>query len=120
LSYTAIGEHVGMAQRMESVAPPGGVMLSESTAHLVEDHTLLGERELVHVKGVEGLILTRRLLQAPRPARRGHHRRLGADRPPVGTERYQGHLGTVDRRPRRRGRRRRTARPMIGGNPYSS
>jgi len=25
-----------MAQRMESVAPPGGVMVSESTARLVE------------------------------------------------------------------------------------
>ena len=36
LGYTAIGEQVGMAQRMESVAPPGGVMLSESTARLVE------------------------------------------------------------------------------------
>lgn len=32
LGYTAIGEQVGMAQRMESLAPPGGVMLSESTA----------------------------------------------------------------------------------------
>jgi adenylate cyclase len=30
LGYTAIGEQVGMAQRMESVAPPGGVMLGES------------------------------------------------------------------------------------------
>src|SRR4029079_3033839 len=29
--YTAIGEQVGMAQRMESVAPPGAVMLSGST-----------------------------------------------------------------------------------------
>ena len=28
--YTAIGEQVGLAQRMESAAPPGGVMLSES------------------------------------------------------------------------------------------
>ncbi len=28
LGYAAIGEQVGMAQRMESVAPPGGVMLS--------------------------------------------------------------------------------------------
>ena len=28
LSYTAVGEQVGMAQRMESVAPPGAVMLS--------------------------------------------------------------------------------------------
>src|ERR1700755_349488 len=37
LGYTAIGEQVGMAQRMESVAPPGGVMLSASTARLVED-----------------------------------------------------------------------------------
>ena len=36
LGYTAVGEHVGMAQRMESVAPPGGVMLSSSTARLVE------------------------------------------------------------------------------------
>jgi class 3 adenylate cyclase len=35
-SYTTIGDQVGMAQRMESVAPPGGVMLSESTARLVE------------------------------------------------------------------------------------
>ena len=34
--YTAIGEQVGMAQRMESVAPPGGVMLSASTARLVD------------------------------------------------------------------------------------
>ena len=32
LGYTAIGEQVGMAQRMESVAEPGGVTLSESTA----------------------------------------------------------------------------------------
>jgi len=34
--YTAIGEQVGMAQRMESVAPPGAVMLSASTARLVD------------------------------------------------------------------------------------
>jgi class 3 adenylate cyclase len=30
--YTAIGEQVGMAQRLGSVAPPGGVMLSAPTA----------------------------------------------------------------------------------------
>ena len=40
--YTAIGEQVGMAQRMESVAPPGGVMLSASTARLVEGAAALG------------------------------------------------------------------------------
>ena len=51
LGYTAIGEQVGMAQRMESVAPPGGVMLSESTARLVEHAAVLGEPELVHYQG---------------------------------------------------------------------
>ena len=50
-SYTTIGEHVGMAQRMESVAPPGGVVLSESTARLVENSADLGETEMVTIKG---------------------------------------------------------------------
>ena len=50
-SYTAVGHQVGMAQRMESVAPPGGVMLSESTARLVEDATMLGEPQNVQIKG---------------------------------------------------------------------
>ena len=40
--YTAVGEQVGMAQRMESVAPPGGVMLSASTARLVDGAANLG------------------------------------------------------------------------------
>jgi class 3 adenylate cyclase len=42
LGYTAIGEQVGMAQRMESVASPGGVMLSASTARLVDGAAALG------------------------------------------------------------------------------
>jgi adenylate cyclase len=62
LGYTAVGEQVGMAQRMESVAPPGGVMLSESTARLVEDRVVLGERETVHIKGVDVGVPARRLL----------------------------------------------------------
>jgi adenylate cyclase len=41
--YTTVGEQVGMAQRMESVAPTGGVMLSASTARLVEGAVVLGE-----------------------------------------------------------------------------
>jgi adenylate cyclase len=49
--YTAVGDQVGMAQRMESVAPPGGVTLSESTARLVEAAAVLGERQLLHIKG---------------------------------------------------------------------
>jgi adenylate cyclase len=63
-AYTAVGEQVGLAQRMESVAPPGGVMLSESTARLVEHDTVLGAPEWVHVKGAEQPLLARRLLGA--------------------------------------------------------
>ena len=62
LGYTALGAQVGMAQRMESVAPPGGVMLSASTARLVEGAASLGELELVQIKGAEELVPVRRLL----------------------------------------------------------
>lgn len=60
--YRATGVHVGWAQRMESVAPPGGVMLSESTAHLVEHLATLGPPQSVTVKGADGPVLVRRLL----------------------------------------------------------
>src|SRR6516162_7222201 len=62
LGYTTIGEQVGMAQRMESVAPPGGVMLSASTARLVEGNATLGESELVQIKGVDAPMPAQRLL----------------------------------------------------------
>jgi class 3 adenylate cyclase len=62
LGYTAVGEQVGMAQRMESVAPPGGVMLSNSTARLVEDAATLGDAELLQIKGAEESMPARRLL----------------------------------------------------------
>jgi len=62
LGYTAIGEQVGMAQRMESAAPPGGVMLSESTARLVEGAAVLGDAELVHIKGADQPVCSRQLL----------------------------------------------------------
>lgn len=64
LGYTAIGDQVGMAERMQSVAPPGGVMLTESTARLVEGRVVLGECEIVHVKGFDEGVPARRLLSA--------------------------------------------------------
>ncbi len=70
LGYTAIGEQVGMAQRMESVAPPGGVMLSESTARLVEDAATLSEPEMVHIKGAQDPVTARRLIAAKSDHRR--------------------------------------------------
>ena len=62
LGYAATGEHVGLAQRMESVAPPGGVMLSESTARLVEHIAVLTEPEWVHIKGADEPVRARRLV----------------------------------------------------------
>jgi class 3 adenylate cyclase len=61
-SYTSIGAQVGLAQRMESVAPPGGVLLSESTARLVDGAATLSEPELVRVKGADAPVTARRLL----------------------------------------------------------
>ncbi|MBV8787550.1 MAG: AAA family ATPase, partial [Mycobacterium sp.] len=60
--YGTVGEQVGMAQRMESVAPAGEVMLSASTARLVEGTANLGDLELVRIKGAETPVLARRLL----------------------------------------------------------
>lgn len=66
LGYTAIGEHVGLAQRMESIAPPGGVMLSASTARLVESAATLDAPESVRVKGGDEPMPARRLLSIGR------------------------------------------------------
>jgi class 3 adenylate cyclase len=62
LGYAATGEHVGMAQRIESVAPPGGVMLSETTARLVEHAVMLGEPQRLHIKGADAAVPVRRLV----------------------------------------------------------
>ena len=62
LGYAATGETVGFAQRMESVAPPGGVMLSESTARLVEHTVMLAEPEWVRIKGADEPVRARRLV----------------------------------------------------------
>src|SRR6201999_4214521 len=87
LGYTAVGEQVGMAQRMEAAAPPGGVLLSESTARLVEDRVVLAEPEMVRIKGVEAAVPARRRVAADVELRRrprhegplvGRHREMGA------------------------------------------
>jgi class 3 adenylate cyclase len=80
LGYTAVGEQVGMAQRMESVAPPGGVMLSASTARLVEGTATLGESELLQIKGADGPVAAYRLLgmgEGNRAARRAESNLVG-------------------------------------------
>jgi adenylate cyclase len=76
LGYTAIGEQVGMAQRMESAAPPGGVMLSESTARLVEGAVVLAEPEAARIKGSSDPIPAHRLITTTSEQRRRSDPRL--------------------------------------------
>jgi adenylate cyclase len=77
IAYTATGSHVGMAQRMESVAPPGGIMLSESTVRLIENDFALGAAEFVRIKGSDDSVPARRLLAASLERRTGRqHARL--------------------------------------------
>ncbi|MCV7125841.1 ATP-binding protein [Mycobacterium lacus] len=86
LGYTAVGAQVGMAQRMETVAPPGGVMLSESTARLVENRVVLGERETVRIKGVDAGVPARRLLSLDS----GRHHKPRHESRLVGRQREKG------------------------------
>ncbi len=85
--YTAIGEQVGMAQRMESVAPPGGVMLSVSTARLVEGAASLDEPELVQIKGADKPVAAQRLLGMEERHRAHRARRVESGRAAVGDAR---------------------------------
>ncbi|MFY9918375.1 MAG: AAA family ATPase, partial [Mycobacterium sp.] len=62
LGYAATGEHVGMAQRMEAAAPAGGVLLSQSTAQLVEHVAELTEPAWVRIKGADEPVLANRLI----------------------------------------------------------
>src|SRR5690242_18988423 len=81
LGYTGIGDQEGMAQRMESVAPPGGVMISESTARLVAHIALVGELELVTIKGSQERVPAHRLIAvaAREPAEVPHSTLVGRD-----------------------------------------
>jgi PAS domain S-box-containing protein len=50
-NYTAIGDTVNMAQRLESVADPGKTLLSEATYRVVAEHVVAEPRGEVQLKG---------------------------------------------------------------------
>jgi class 3 adenylate cyclase/tetratricopeptide (TPR) repeat protein len=52
VEYTAVGSTVGVAQRMEALAEPGAVYLSEATAHIVEGFFELRPLGRMMVKGL--------------------------------------------------------------------
>jgi len=61
IEYTALGHTVGLAQRMEALAEPGCVYLSEHTARLVAGHFRLADLGCFDVKGVTGPVQVFRL-----------------------------------------------------------
>src|SRR6516165_8330073 len=52
MDYTAQGQTVGLAQRMEALAEPGHICVSEHTARLVEGYFQLRDLGRSNVKGV--------------------------------------------------------------------
>ena len=62
LGYTAIGQARWDGSANGVGRPPGAVMLSESTARLVEDAAILGQRQMVHIEGADSPLPTRLLL----------------------------------------------------------
>ena len=109
-SYTTVGDQVGMAQRMESVAMPGGVVVSESTARLVEGQVVLGERRLVQIKGADAPVPAYALLSITGLVSRddcAHHDLRGQGLGDVGPD---GDARPIDQRSWLRGESRRAAR----------
>jgi len=85
MDYTALGHDLGLAQRMESLAEPGHICLSEQTARLVEGYFQLRDRGRVEVKGRAGCRVrpggNRNIPYAPRPLPRPRPLRLRRARP---------------------------------------
>jgi adenylate cyclase len=52
LSYTIIGREVNIAQRLESQAEPGGILLSYETYAHVQDMVAVEERQAIRLKGI--------------------------------------------------------------------
>lgn len=80
LDSTALGHTVGLAQRMESIAEPGRIYLTQHTARLVEGSFLLEELGPMQVKGSKdplGVFV----LNGPAIRRSSRH---GTDRPTAG------------------------------------
>ena len=87
VEYTAVGNTVGLAQRMESLAEPGTVYVTAATARLVDGYFELRDLGVRPVKGMQDPLPVFELI-APGPLRttlevaaaRGFSRFVGRDR----------------------------------------
>jgi adenylate cyclase len=51
LDYTAMGDSVNLAKRLQEIAKPMQILLSEDTYRLVRDHVEVQELEPIQVRG---------------------------------------------------------------------
>jgi class 3 adenylate cyclase len=86
MDYTAQGQSVGLAARMQQLAEPGTVLLTETTARLVEGFCVLSDASVRSVKGVSAPIRVFELAamgpartRLAAAARRGLTRLIGRD-----------------------------------------
>ncbi|MBN1836872.1 MAG: AAA family ATPase, partial [Spirochaetales bacterium] len=79
--YTAMGDAVNVAARLQSLAEPNSVLVAERTHELIADHVEVRDRGWFTVKGKSRKVRAFRLLavRAPRPTDRG----MGALRSPL-------------------------------------
>jgi adenylate cyclase len=58
MDYTAIGDTVNLAARLQTSAKPGQILVSEATARAVNDATILRPLDKIKVKGRESAVST--------------------------------------------------------------
>ncbi len=63
MDYTAVGDTTNVAARLQELAEPGTILLSEATARLLQDHVRLEALEPVELKGIVGAVRAYRLLE---------------------------------------------------------
>jgi class 3 adenylate cyclase len=62
MDYTIIGGHVNLASRLESIADPGQILISEDTFTLVKHKIVCSPKELVNVRGMAYPVQTYQVL----------------------------------------------------------
>lgn len=71
LSYTVLGSAVNLAQRLESNAPVGGILISERTYECIKGEISTGPAKEIHAKGFDESVLAYEVIfensENPRP-----------------------------------------------------